>query len=358
MGLWFRKSINLGGGFRINVSKSGIGYSWGFKGYRITKTAKGTIRRTVSIPGTGISFVDETRKKKYRSNSETPEVKNKQQHVEEINLGQSTEIINVDNYQPVEYKELLENIKKVQNINFIGIILMLTFILFIITMPIWTFMISIAPIFILIGIVGIVLNIYTHTKLSIPLEYEFDEESEQSYDNLCSIWMSMNENNRFWQTISEKVINKKVNGGASRGITRIPAKAINKNPYFIKSNIRPFGIQLRKQKLFFFPDKLLVVSGIKVGAINYSDMNLELGITNFVETEMVPNDAKVIYNTWLKVNKDGSPDKRFKNNRQVSVCEYGKVIIESGNTLYVELMCSNSATVDKMRIYAKRVFIK
>ena len=35
MGFRVRKSINLGGGFRINLSKSGIGYSWGTKGYRV-----------------------------------------------------------------------------------------------------------------------------------------------------------------------------------------------------------------------------------------------------------------------------------------------------------------------------------
>ena len=63
MGLRFRKSINLGGGFRINLSKSGIGHSWGIKGFRVTKTAKGTRRTTTSIPGTGISYVHETGKK-------------------------------------------------------------------------------------------------------------------------------------------------------------------------------------------------------------------------------------------------------------------------------------------------------
>lgn len=62
MGFRYRKSINLGGGFRINLSKSGIGYSWGVKGYRVTKTARGTTRTTASIPGTGISYVHETGK--------------------------------------------------------------------------------------------------------------------------------------------------------------------------------------------------------------------------------------------------------------------------------------------------------
>ena len=60
MGFRLRKSINLGGGVRINLSKSGVGYSWGTKGFRVTKTANGKTRKTYSIPGTGISYVDET----------------------------------------------------------------------------------------------------------------------------------------------------------------------------------------------------------------------------------------------------------------------------------------------------------
>ena len=60
MGFRFRKSINLGGGFRVNLSKSGVGYSWGTKGVRFTKTAKGKRRTTLSIPGTGISYVTES----------------------------------------------------------------------------------------------------------------------------------------------------------------------------------------------------------------------------------------------------------------------------------------------------------
>ena len=60
MGFRFRKSINLPGGFRVNASKSGLSYSWGTKGYRITKTAKGATRRTITAPGTGLSYSEET----------------------------------------------------------------------------------------------------------------------------------------------------------------------------------------------------------------------------------------------------------------------------------------------------------
>lgn len=61
MGLRFRKSLNLGKGFKLNLSKSGIGYSFGFKGFRIGKTAKGKTRKTISLPGTGLSYQAETK---------------------------------------------------------------------------------------------------------------------------------------------------------------------------------------------------------------------------------------------------------------------------------------------------------
>lgn len=66
MGLRYRKSIKFGP-FRLNFSKSGVGYSVGGKGYRVTKTAKGGVRKTVSIPGTGISHVEEVSASKVKA---------------------------------------------------------------------------------------------------------------------------------------------------------------------------------------------------------------------------------------------------------------------------------------------------
>lgn len=63
MGLRFRKSYGKGP-FRLNVSKSGVGYSVGAKGFRVTKKADGGTRTTASIPGTGISYVNESGKKR------------------------------------------------------------------------------------------------------------------------------------------------------------------------------------------------------------------------------------------------------------------------------------------------------
>jgi hypothetical protein len=63
MGFRFRKSIRLGKILRINLSKSGIGTSVGVPGYRVGIGPRGK-RTTVSLPGTGLSYVKEESLKK------------------------------------------------------------------------------------------------------------------------------------------------------------------------------------------------------------------------------------------------------------------------------------------------------
>ena len=66
MAMRFRKSVKIGP-VRMTASKSGISTSFGVKGYRVTKTASGKVRKTTSIPGTGVSFVSESGSKKRSS---------------------------------------------------------------------------------------------------------------------------------------------------------------------------------------------------------------------------------------------------------------------------------------------------
>ena len=56
MGMRYRKSLKFGP-LRVNLSKSGVGYSVGNKFYRVTKKANGGMRTTATLPGTGISDV-------------------------------------------------------------------------------------------------------------------------------------------------------------------------------------------------------------------------------------------------------------------------------------------------------------
>ena len=56
MGLNFRKSISLGKGLKLNLSKSGPSVSFGKSGFRQSINLKGQARTTVGIPGTGVYY--------------------------------------------------------------------------------------------------------------------------------------------------------------------------------------------------------------------------------------------------------------------------------------------------------------
>ena len=99
MGWRYRKSINLGLGFRINLSKSGIGYSWGFPGYRATKMANGGNRTTYSIPGTGISYVEQNGRNKSQSNG--------------LYTGELENYENIPNEEIKKYDPILKKIRSV-----------------------------------------------------------------------------------------------------------------------------------------------------------------------------------------------------------------------------------------------------
>ncbi len=55
MVFYYRKSVNLGP-FRVNLSKSGVGYSVGGRGFRVGTTSRGRKYTSFSIPGTGIGY--------------------------------------------------------------------------------------------------------------------------------------------------------------------------------------------------------------------------------------------------------------------------------------------------------------
>lgn len=89
MGFRYRKSYKAGP-FRLNVSKSGVGWSFGGKGYRYTKKVNGGTRVTKSIPGTGLSWVNETFDKSKKATSYSTQHKRKlNEHIREWNQKES-----------------------------------------------------------------------------------------------------------------------------------------------------------------------------------------------------------------------------------------------------------------------------
>lgn len=68
MGLRFRKSIKIAPGVRLNIGKSSLGISAGVKGFHKSINTNGRVTTSVSLPGTGLSYVDTKTMGKGRKN--------------------------------------------------------------------------------------------------------------------------------------------------------------------------------------------------------------------------------------------------------------------------------------------------
>ena len=60
MGMRFRRSIGLGPGVRLNLSKTGIGISAGVKGARYSVHSSGRETTSARLPGTGVYYMKQT----------------------------------------------------------------------------------------------------------------------------------------------------------------------------------------------------------------------------------------------------------------------------------------------------------
>ncbi|MPS71843.1 MAG: hypothetical protein E2590_01685 [Chryseobacterium sp.] len=75
-----------------------------------------------------------------------------------------------------------------------------------------------------------------------------------------------------------------------------------------------------------------------VGIDEHSQM---FSSVSFTETSSVPIDSKIIRKTWAKVNKNGTPDQRFKNNYQIPVVQYGRLRFSNSTGVNEEYQISH-----------------
>jgi hypothetical protein len=73
----------------------------------------------------------------------------------------------------------------------------------------------------------------------------------------------------------------------------------------------------------------------------YSDLKLDAASTRFIEESVQTSDSKQVGSTWRYVRKDGGPDRRFNNNRELPVMLYGEVYVSSSGGLNLVLHTNN-----------------
>lgn len=334
MGWFIRKSKSVGP-VRFNLSKSGVGISTGVKGARMSFGPRGTY---VNLGKNGIYYRKKIGGGKSSHKSTIVGAKNPRSAQPQNNYSQSISAyedaikVSENSYsESVLGQEIIKDIKKARLFFWFWLIVSVALIYF---LKEWGLLIAIVTL------------IPMSHFFSARLNFELDDEADLEWKKITEIIYGMRTAKKLWLVESASYnANTKVNAGAYRNISRGDAtvkllKAKRGTGLRVKTNCPTALIKSKKCKILFIPSGILIKKGSRYVAYSYEQINLFSSTTNFIENGTVARDAEVVRRTWQYVNRDGSPDRRYKNNKQLPVCLYGSLDIR-GNNLDIELQTSN-----------------
>ncbi len=349
----FRKSARLPLGFRLNASKSGLGFSWGFRGFRIGRDAKGRTVRTLSIPGTGVFNRQVISTARSRATFVTVNSRGVgyQRRTENLEPGlqpQNDPQLQLDSVFHVPVSELADSnqsefVARLNNnvsaFNPGPVLIVLS-----------VFAFLLVSINLILGVVlfflGLGLGIFVSKRFAEghtdEINFSLDQESADQFRARQQALSVLASCARIWVVnTSAANADAKRNAGAYTLISRGLAAVGNLPTKGFKCSLAITSIRANNMVLHFLPDQILIYTG-RYGSISYAQLFIEVRSTRFSETEPIPGDSRRIDTTWQYVNKSGEPDRRFNNNRQIPVLEYGEVTFSTATGLRIILQTSNS----------------
>jgi hypothetical protein len=367
MGFYFRKSVKLGP-MRLNFSKSGIGVSAGVKGARISAGPRGTYVHAGAggfyysqrIGGSSVrtTFTHPAPARRQAGWQPAAPALQEQYRIESADVSRLVETTNA---------ELLEQInsaaRQTRHAPFAVLAtLLLSFFAFVAvaaltgaliaagapdddtTKAVGAALAMFAGVAVLVA--GVVFSWKVHKgdelKRTTPLFYELEQAALERFAAIQQACSALSQSARVWRVESKQpTYDWKRNAGASNLITRQTVSAGRMKPPHIATNVDVLGLRLNDSMLFFMPDFVFVWQHNRYGAVSYDAMGVSFSPTRFIEDAGVPQDAQVVDSTWQYVNKNGGPDRRFSNNRQIPVAQYGLLEIRSHTGLNIHLHVSN-----------------
>lgn len=185
------------------------------------------------------------------------------------------------------------------------------------------------------------------------LAYELDPGLEERYRALCVAFDAFAACGGIWVIEAagrvETQHQRKRNAGAATIIHALPVKPRYGLPRGAKSNLKPPALPAGSQTLYFLPDAILVEEGRLLGGVRYGPaLQVATEPAQFIETGRVPHDARIVGATWRYTNRDGGPDRRFRDNRQVPVCLYHRLALRSGDGLAEVFQASRAEPVEAL----------
>ncbi|MBR1747507.1 MAG: DUF4236 domain-containing protein [Clostridia bacterium] len=327
MGLRFRKRISVGG-FRINISKSGISRSFGVKGLRLTRKSKGGHRITMSIPNTGISYVSDSKKhkKKKKTKENNSHATDNTKIFEEPLVASQNDI--------TKKITISYNVRK-RKIPIICCISLLVF--FWLAGVFASKGMSFAVFCLILAVIslgGVIISIVLSLKQKI--NYDYDDQIhfiEMHQAKLLDPLSKISQSQIAYRLFGTRDENDNI-GATNEEIT------IKKKNSLIKSNIPIYSLSTQKSEILFLPDSLIVQQANKFYSFEYSDVELQ-----YEDVEMpfpiVPLDSELIREKYAHETKKGAPDRRYQNNRLFYLCRCGGITIKNESGLMICLLLSN-----------------
>lgn len=314
MGWRYRKSKKLPGGFRINFSKSGIGYSWGTKHYRITKTANGKVRNTYTFPG-GVSYVAES-----------------------SNHSVTGPVVNEAPYYTCGDPRFQNITKRLKRFKFS----IISALLLIMIGAILYFNMILCTFFSCLGI-GWIIYLLTFGRTEIPIS-----DKNGKGQKLMQLWKKLASSEYIWQ----------INPAATRETEQLPVqiKPYRHRPY-IKCDSEALSINLNAGKMVIVKGKIILFNGYDAGIIRARDLTYTYQDVNFADEIYHPSDCTKVGSKYRHANADGSADRRYKDNPVVNVNRYGVINISSPTGLCISLMVSNAQLAQKFVDRANRIYV-
>jgi hypothetical protein len=345
MGWYFRKSVGFGP-FRLNLSKSGIGASLGVRGARIGVGPRG---HYVRLGRGGLYYQQYLHPARERTPQATrPSVHPLTLAEPEVPIATADVSLLQDSTADTLLKELREKQRRIRIAPIAATAFTLTTILALAAkLPLW-FIVPCILAFVIIH-AAMIRSDY-ECKLAV-LNYDLDSEARVSYLKLLNALQALASSARIWRVSSaQRSRDTKYTAGAGTLMDKKPASVRLAAPNFVQTRVAVWEIALGNQKLYFFPDRVLIYQGSEVGAVQYQNFSIELHHTGFVETDGVPADSEVIGQTWRYVNKGGGPDRRFASNPQIPIVRYSELTMKSASGMNFVLLCSNTARSAEFKI--------
>jgi len=347
MGFYIHKSIKFGP-IRFNISKSGIGISSGIPGARISTGPRGTY---INMGRNGAYY-----RKKIDESIPTTNQTPKQSHFEktatldgELPTANVNELIESTNHELItQINTRIQQPTYTLLIGLASIIVAGGFAFSALIIPSNLIIIELLLLLIAftIGVTGLYLAWGTNQQEKVArmttLRYELDEEANNVFIELQNAFNELSKTVRIWRVTSRKANwDWKRNAGASSLITRGRITVGRSNPPFLQTQTRVYGFSLGSMELFFLPDQIFVFQNGKYGAVSYNSLEVYAYPTRYIESDGVPNDSKILEYTWQYVRKDGGPDRRFSNNLQIPIVQYGQIELTSHAGVNLHFHVSN-----------------